>query len=184
MIHRLGDVGAWVRGPGMAGATVEAHGTRSTSGPILPGRSPMPTLIVHAHGEPVPVQDGRSLADHVLGRGLRSRAWTMRLVHPGSKTQDHDADGELPSPAAMQRHHSRIAPCAPCCSPISSHRHSTPAAAATAMACGIPRFDEIIERLAQQFEGRRRSKPRDGRPAPRQRPDASHPLRPRRVAHL
>jgi pimeloyl-ACP methyl ester carboxylesterase len=54
--------------PGMARATVESA-FRIDVRPILPTIS-APTLVVHARGDPVPVQGGRYLADHIPGARL------------------------------------------------------------------------------------------------------------------
>jgi pimeloyl-ACP methyl ester carboxylesterase len=51
--------------PGMARATLEAV-FRIDVGPILPTIS-APTLVIHAREDPIPVQGGRYLADHIPG---------------------------------------------------------------------------------------------------------------------
>jgi pimeloyl-ACP methyl ester carboxylesterase len=54
--------------PGMARATLEAV-FRIDVRPILPTIS-APTLVIHARGDPIPVQGGRYLADHIPGARL------------------------------------------------------------------------------------------------------------------
>ena len=54
--------------PGMARATIES-GFRIDVRPILPTIS-APTLVIHAREDPVPVQGGRYLADHIPGARL------------------------------------------------------------------------------------------------------------------
>ena len=62
------NVGAHERCPGMARATLEAV-FRVDVRPILPTIT-APTLVIHAREDPIPVQGGRYLADHISGARL------------------------------------------------------------------------------------------------------------------
>jgi hypothetical protein len=111
--------------PGMARATFEA-GFRIDIRPILPTLT-TPTLVIHARKDPVPVQAGRHLADHIPGAqylevdGADSYLWLDKL-----KTGIEDS-----SPAATRRRPRHIGRCALCCSPTSSPRRHTPRPPAT-----------------------------------------------------
>ena len=80
--------------PGMARATLESA-FRIDVRPILPTLA-APTLVVHAREDPMPVQGGRYLADHIPGAryaGGRRRG-PCALVH--RSRQDHDRDRGVP----------------------------------------------------------------------------------------
>src|ERR1700742_1254497 len=64
-MRQLGMIERMCASPGMARAAVEA-GFRIDVRPILPTIS-SPTLVIHARDDPVPVQSGRYLADHIPG---------------------------------------------------------------------------------------------------------------------
>jgi pimeloyl-ACP methyl ester carboxylesterase len=63
--RQLGMLERMSASPGMARATLEAL-FRIDVRPILPTIA-APTLVIHARGDPVPVQGGRYLADHIPG---------------------------------------------------------------------------------------------------------------------
>ncbi|MGO9040583.1 MAG: adenylate/guanylate cyclase domain-containing protein [Mycobacterium sp.] len=67
-IRQLGMLERMSASPGMARATLEAA-FRIDVRPILPTIS-APTLVIHAREDPVPVQGGRYLADHIPGARL------------------------------------------------------------------------------------------------------------------
>jgi pimeloyl-ACP methyl ester carboxylesterase len=67
-MRQLGMLERMSASPGMARATIEAA-FRLDVRPILPTIS-VPTLVVHATEDPVPVQGGRYLADHIPGARL------------------------------------------------------------------------------------------------------------------
>ena len=67
-MRQLGMLERMSASPGMARATIEA-GFRLDVRPILPAIS-APTLVIHATDDPVPVQGGRYLADHIPGARL------------------------------------------------------------------------------------------------------------------
>jgi pimeloyl-ACP methyl ester carboxylesterase len=67
-IRQLGMLERMCASPGMARATVEAL-FRIDVRPILPTIT-MPTLVIHARGDLIPVQGGRYLADHIPGARL------------------------------------------------------------------------------------------------------------------
>ena len=62
-IRQLGMLERMSASPGMARATVESA-FRIDVRPILPTIT-APTLVIHARGDPIPVQGGRYLADHI-----------------------------------------------------------------------------------------------------------------------
>ena len=64
-LRQLGMLERMCASPGMARATAES-GFRIDVRPILPTIA-APTLVVHARDDPVPVQGGRYLADHIPG---------------------------------------------------------------------------------------------------------------------
>ena len=64
-MRQLGMIERMCASPGMARAAVEA-GFRIDVRPILPTIT-SPTLVIHARDDPVPVQSGRYLADHIPG---------------------------------------------------------------------------------------------------------------------
>ena len=86
-IRQLGMLERMSASPGMARATVESA-FRIDVRPILPTIT-APTLVIHAREDPVPVQGGRYLADHIPGaRYARGRRRGPRaLVH--RSRQDH-----------------------------------------------------------------------------------------------
>jgi pimeloyl-ACP methyl ester carboxylesterase len=67
-LRQLGMLERMGASPGMARATVEAL-FRIDVRPILPTIS-APTLVIHAREDPIPVQGGRYLADHIPGARL------------------------------------------------------------------------------------------------------------------
>jgi pimeloyl-ACP methyl ester carboxylesterase len=67
-IRQLGMLERMCASPGMARATLEAM-FRIDVRPILPTIS-VPTLVIHARGDLIPVQGGRYLADHIPGARL------------------------------------------------------------------------------------------------------------------
>jgi class 3 adenylate cyclase len=64
-MRQLGMIERMSASPGMARATLEAV-FRIDVRPILPTIS-VPTLVIHARDEVIPVQEGRYLADHIAG---------------------------------------------------------------------------------------------------------------------
>ncbi len=64
-IRQLAMLERMCASPGMARATLEAM-FRTDVRPILPTLS-VPTLVIHAREDPIPVQGGRYLADHIPG---------------------------------------------------------------------------------------------------------------------
>ena len=67
--------------PGMVRASMEST-FRIDVRPILPTIT-VPTLVIHAREDPLPVQCGRYLADHIPGAQYsRSTAWTTRRGSP------------------------------------------------------------------------------------------------------
>ncbi|MGH2864496.1 MAG: adenylate/guanylate cyclase domain-containing protein [Solirubrobacteraceae bacterium] len=62
-LRQLGALERMCASPGMARATIEAV-FRLDVRPVLPSVS-VPTLVVHATGDPIPIQFGRYLADHI-----------------------------------------------------------------------------------------------------------------------
>ena len=101
--------------PGMARATLEAV-MRLDVRPILPAIT-VPTLVIHARGDFVPVQSGRYLADHIPG---------ARLLEVDS--QDHapwisDPDRHYRDRGVPHRQPHRTLPIAPCAADRVVHRH-------------------------------------------------------------
>ena len=135
--------------PGMARATAEAT-FRIDVRPILPTLT-APTLVIHARDDPTyPVQYGRYLADHIPGarylevEGMDNLLWLDKL-----RTGIEEF-----LPAAMGHRRSRIARCAPCCSPTSSPRRRTPPRRATSRwRAVLQRFGEITADLTHRFGG-------------------------------
>jgi pimeloyl-ACP methyl ester carboxylesterase len=81
-IRQLAMLERMCASPGMARATLEAM-FRTDVRPILPTLS-VPTLVIHAREDPIPVQGGRYLADHIPGaRTSRSRTRTVRSRSKG-----------------------------------------------------------------------------------------------------
>ncbi len=78
-IRQLGMLERMCASPGMARATLEAA-FRIDVRPILPTIT-VPTLVIHAREDPIPVQCGRYLADHIPGArylevdGVDSAPW-------------------------------------------------------------------------------------------------------------
>ena len=67
-LSQLGMLERMSASPGMARATVEAI-FRIDVRSVLPTIS-VPTLVIHATGDPIPIQGGRYLADHIPGAQL------------------------------------------------------------------------------------------------------------------
>ena len=67
-LAQLGMLERMSASPGMARATVEAI-FRIDVRSVLPTIS-VPTLVIHATGDPIPIQGGRYLADHIPGAQL------------------------------------------------------------------------------------------------------------------
>ena len=137
--------------PGMVRATMESA-FRIDVRPILPTIT-APTLVIHAREDPLPVQAGRYLADHIPARGgSRSTAWTTR---PGSPTPtriltgiEEFLTGSHAAPSQSRRALRTVL--------FTDMVASTQHAAATGderWRAVLQRFGEITADLAQRFGG-------------------------------
>ena len=114
--------------PGMARASFEAM-FRIDVRPILPTIT-VPTLVIHGREDPIPVQYGRYLADHIAGARYLE---VDGAEHVPWFTADDRILTEIEEFLTGSQPHRRrhTAPCAPCCSPTWSPRPNTPRQRAT-----------------------------------------------------
>jgi class 3 adenylate cyclase/pimeloyl-ACP methyl ester carboxylesterase len=150
-MRQLGMIERMCASPGMARAAVEA-GFRIDVRPILPTIS-SPTLVIHTRDDPVPVQAGRYLADHIPGarwlevEGVASVPWSSEPARILTEIEEF-LTGSHAAPSPSRRALRTVL--------FTDMVASTQHAAATGdqrWRAVLHRFGEITAELTQRFGG-------------------------------
>ena len=151
-VAQLGMVERISASPGMARATIEAM-ARIDIRSVLPAVS-VPTLVFHATDDPIPVQGGRFLADHIPGARLieiEGRDHAPMLTDPDriAGSIEEFLTGTYGAP----RHANRVLKTVLFSDIVSSTARAA-AIGDERWSALLQRFDEVTTSLADRFDGK------------------------------